>query len=490
MSAGVRRFPDGFAWGAATAAYQVEGAAAEDGRGPSIWDRFSHTPGRVARGDTGDVACDHYHRYRADVGLLASLGLNAYRFSIAWPRVLPEGRGRVNEQGLDFYDRLVDEVLAHGVAPYATLYHWDLPQPLEDAGGWPARDTTQAFADYAAVVARRLGDRIPHVATLNEPFIVSDHGYRRGVHAPGRTDNGAALAAAHHLLVAHGLAVRAIRAEAPRASVGIVLNFDALHPATGHLLDVEATAIAHDQVNRWFLDPVVGRGYPDDGARACGWDAREMRPGDAEVIAAPLDFVGVNYYSHRYVRSPLLPPLDVDPSDGDERTGVGWPIHPAGLTEVLEFVASRTGELPLYVTENGAGYLDDAVADDGRVRYLQAHLAAALDAIDRGVPLRGYFAWSLLDNFEWALGYAARFGIVGVDYATQRRTVRDSGRFLSSVARANALPETVTSRFPEATDGVVPASAPAEREAARTGGGGAAASAGAGGAAADAEVAR
>ncbi len=436
----VRRFPDGFTWGAATASYQVEGAVDEDGRGASIWDVFSHTPGRVARNETGDVACDHYHRYREDVGLLASLGLNAYRFSVAWPRVLPAGRGRVNQAGLDFYDRLVDELLAHGIAPFVTLYHWDLPQALEDAGGWPVRDTPLAFSDYAAVVARRLGDRVRHVATLNEPRNAADDGYRRGVHAPGRTDNAVALAAAHHLLLGHALAVRAIRAEAPGTAAGVVLNFDALHPATGHLLDVEAAAIAHEQVNRWFLDPLTGRGYPEDGARAWGWSRREIAPGDMDLIRSPIDFLGVNYYSHRYVRSPLLPPLARDPAAGDERTGLGWPVYPQGLTEVLDFVASRTGDLPLFVTENGAGYEDDSTADAGRVRYLRAHLGAALDAIEHGVPLHGYFAWSLLDNFEWALGYAARFGIVGVDYATQRRTVRDSGRFLASVARANALP--------------------------------------------------
>ncbi len=442
---GFRQFPAGFTWGAATASYQIEGAFAEDGKGESIWDRFSHAPGHVAGGDTGDVACDHYHRYREDVAILAALGLNAYRFSVSWPRVFPSGTGYVNAAGLDFYERLVDELLAQGIAPHVTLYHWDLPQSLQDAGGWPARATTQAFAEYAGVVAQRLGDRVTHIATINEPYVVSDHGYRRGVHAPGATDPAAALSTAHHLLVAHGLALQAIRAAAPRVAAGIVLNLDALHPASGHLLDLEAAIVAHDQVNRWFLDPIVGRGYPEDGARAWGWTRGEVLDGDMALIASPIDFLGVNYYSHRYVRSPGLPPLEPAPGAGDERTGLGWAVYPAGLTEVLQFVTSRTGELPLYVTENGAAYdVDprDPTADPDRVRFLRRHLEAALDAIEGGVPLRGYLAWSLLDNFEWALGYGPRFGLVHVDYATLERRVRDSGRFLGSVARSGRLPDT------------------------------------------------
>ena len=279
-----RRFPPDFVWGAATAAYQVEGAAGVAGRGESIWDRFSHTPGRVWNGDTGDVACDHYHRYRGDVALMADLGLSAYRFSVSWPRVIPAGRGPVDPAGLDFYDRLVDELLAHGIAPHATLYHWDLPQTLEDAGGWPDRSTAHAFADYASVVAGRLGDRVGHFATINEPHIVSDHGYRTGEHAPGRVEPDAAVAAAHHLLLAHGLGVQAIRAQAPASSAGIVLNFEPKHPASGHMLDQEAAVVAHDQFNRWYLDPIVQRGYPEDGLRAWGWDQREVLDGDMGVI--------------------------------------------------------------------------------------------------------------------------------------------------------------------------------------------------------------
>ena len=436
------QFPSDFLWGAATAAYQIEGAAREDGRGESIWDRFSHTPGLVRNGDTGDVACDHYHRYREDVALMADLGLGAYRFSVAWPRVLPDGTGRSNEAGLDFYDRLVDELLSRGLDPLVTLYHWDLPQALEDSGGWPVRATAEAFGEFAALVAGRLGDRVVRFATLNEPHIVSDHGYRLGTHAPGRMEPAAALAAAHHLLMAHALGVQAIRAEAPGADAGIVLNFEPKHPATPHPLDLEAAAVAHDQFNRWYLDPITGRGYPDEGARAWGWQGDEVLPGDMAAIAAPIDFLGVNYYCRNVVRSPSLPPLD-PPTEPWEQTGMGWEVYPAGLTEVLEFVASRTGDLPLYVTENGAAYpLDDIdpTRDPERVSFLHRHLHAAATAMEHGVPLRGYFVWSLLDNFEWGHGYAFRFGIVHVDFDTLERRVRDSGRFWSGVARSGIVP--------------------------------------------------
>jgi beta-glucosidase len=437
-----RRFPQGFVLGAATASYQIEGAVGVDGRGQSIWDRFSHSPGRVQGGDTGDVACDHYHRYREDVALMAELGLDAYRFSVAWPRVVPGGTGRVNEPGLDFYERLVDELLRRGITPYVTLYHWDLPQALEDAGGWPVRTTAEAFAEYAGIVAGRIGDRVRHFATFNEPSIVSDHGYRLGSHAPGRTEPEAALAAAHHLLLAHGLAVREIRSAAPGAEVGIVLNLEPQHPATSHPLDLEAASVAHDQSNRWFLDPVVGRGYPDDGARAWGWRRDEVLEGDLDLISAPIDFLGVNYYYRSIVRSPLLAPLDGEPEE-PERTAMGWEVYPEGLVEVLEFAASRTGDLPIYVTENGAAFPTDDLdptRDPDRVRFLRRHLAAALEAIRLGVPLRGFFVWSLLDNFEWAQGYGPRFGIVHVDYETMERRVRDSGRFWASVARDGRLP--------------------------------------------------
>jgi beta-glucosidase len=436
-----RRFPDDFVWGAATASYQIEGAANEDGRGESIWDRFSHTPGKIRNGDTGDRACDHYHRVADDVALMADLGLGAYRFSVAWPRVIPTGTGAVNRAGLDFYDRLVDSLLAAGIRPFVTLYHWDLPQALEDRGGWPVRATAEAFAEYAAVVARALGDRVAAIATLNEPYVSSHHGYRVGVHAPGRREPAAALAAAHHLLVGHGLAVQAIRSEAPSTDAGIVLNFGIQHPATSHVLDHEAAAVAHDQNNRWFLDPIVGWDYPAAGLRDWHWSQGEILDGDMELIAVPIDFLGVNYYTRDIVRSPLLPDLDDDASV--ERTGMTWEVYPAGLTETLEFVASRTGPLPIYITENGAAYPDDPAdptRDPGRVSYLRRHLHAALDAIERGVPLRGYFVWSLLDNFEWSFGYSQRFGIVHVDYDTLDRRVRNSGRLWSAMAHGGPVP--------------------------------------------------
>jgi beta-glucosidase len=449
-----RSFPDGFVWGAATASYQIEGAARVDGRGESIWDRFSHTPGRVRDGDTGDVACDHYHRYRGDVALLARLGLKAYRFSIAWPRILPAGTGAVNEAGLDFYDRLVDELLAHDIAPFATLYHWDLPQALEDTGGWPARATAEAFGEYAAIVAARLGDRVRSIATINEPWVAAELGYRRGEHAPGRTDPDAAIAAGHHLLVGHGLAMQAIRAAAPAVMAGIVLNLGPIHPVTLHPLDLEAAAAEHGWLNRWFLDPLVGQGYPALPGWPTGPGAELVRDGDMELIAAPLDFLGVNYYSRNRARSPLLRALN-QTGDTAERTGMGWEVYPAGLVEVLEFAVSRTGALPLYITENGAAYPDDEAdpaRDPARVSFLRRHLEAALDAIERGVPLAGYFAWSLLDNFEWAQGYSHRFGIIRVDYQTQERTLRDSARLMGAVAVSGRLPfdEAATTGDPSA----------------------------------------
>lgn len=434
-----QEFPAGFVWGAATAAYQVEGGFQADGRGESIWDRFAHAPGRVRNGDTGDVACDHYHRYREDVALVAELGLDAYRFSVSWPRVLPDGTGAVNRAGLDFYDRLVDELLGKAVAPHLTLYHWDLPQALEERGGWPVRSTAEAFAAYADIVARRLGDRLASIATINEPWCPAHLGYATGLHAPGRTDPGAAGAAAHHLLVGHGLAMQAIRAAAPRTPAGIVLNFEALEPASDRLLDLEAAAIANEQMNAWFLDPIAGRDYPVAGGRSWNWRQEEILPGDPGLIATPIDFLGVNYYTRRRPQSPLLPAAE-PPAQSPECTAMGWEVHPEGLTDVLLFVQSRTGDLPLYVTENGAAYeLDpaDPTCDPDRVSYLARHVAAAHRAIELGVPLRGYFAWSLLDNFEWHEGYAYRFGLVHVDFETLERRVRGSGRYWASLAAAS-----------------------------------------------------
>jgi beta-glucosidase len=435
-----RQAPSGFRWGAATSAYQIEGAVVADGRGESIWDRFVTVPGAIRNGDTGTVACDHYRRPERDVALLAELGLNAYRYSIAWPRIQPLGRGSVNPRGLDFYDRLVDRLLARGLEPHVTLYHWDLPQALEDAGGWPVRGTAEAFAEYAGVVARRIGDRAASIATINEPFVAAELGYGIGIHAPGRREPKAARAAAHHLLVAHGLAVQAIRAAAPRVPVGIVLNFEPKTPASADPADIHAAELAHARMNRWYLEPVVGLGYPAAAVGELGWQMTEVEPGDLDLIAEPITFLGVNYYTREVVRSREA---SATPDAGVERTGIGWEVHPQGLTEVLEFVHSRTGTLPLFVTENGAAYPDgpnDPARDPERCSYLHRHVHAALDAVERGVPLRGYFVWSLLDNFEWTFGYGQRFGVVHVDFATQRRTIRDSGRLLASMVRDGVPP--------------------------------------------------
>jgi beta-glucosidase len=369
---------------------------------------------------------------------MAELRLDAYRFSVAWPRVIPGGTGPVNQPGLDFYDRLTDELCGRGIAPHVTLYHWDLPQVLEDAGGWTVRSTADAFAAYADVVARRLGDRAATIATLNEPWCSAELGYRRGTHAPGRRDGDAANAAGHHLLLAHGLAVPAIRAAAPGTPLGIVLNLEPKRPASTHPLDVEAAGVAHDQYNLWYLDPIVGRGYPSNGLRALGWRREEVRAGDMDLVAAPIDFLGVNYYTSRTVRSPLLQPLPHPTAAAPpETTALGWVVDPDGLLEVLELVRSRTGDLPLYITENGAAYAvdpADRTHDPERTSYLRRHVAAARTAIERGVPLRGYFAWSFLDNFEWSEGYGPRFGLVDVDFDTQERRIRDSGRYWASLA--------------------------------------------------------
>ena len=442
------RFPPEFVWGAATASYQIEGAAGESGRGESIWDRFCDTPGKVRNGDTGAVACDFYHRYPGDIELMRELGLRGFRFSVAWPRILPEGRGRVNEAGLDFYDRLVDALLEAGIEPWLTLYHWDLPQPLEDAGGWPERDTVGAFAEYAGVVARRLGDRVSHWITHNEPWCAAWLGYGSGVHAPGRSSRRDALAAAHNLLLSHGRAVDVLRAEAPEAEVGITLNLYRVDAATDDEADSAAARHVDGFQNRWFLDPVLLGTYPEDMVADYGDDVPDIADGDLDLIRRPLDFLGVNYYSRHVVAA--APdggrPLYTRP-EGSEYTDMGWEVIPEGLASVLQRVHHEYGPLPMYVTENGAAYADvvghdGAVADLERAAYLEAHLDAVARAIAAGAPVRGYFVWSLLDNFEWALGYAKRFGIVYVDYPTLARIPKRSFavyRDLIAAAR-NAVP--------------------------------------------------
>jgi beta-glucosidase len=435
-------FPEGFIWGAATASYQIEGGVGEDGRGESIWDRFSHTPGAVVNGDTGDVACDHFHRWKEDVALMVELGLGAYRFSVAWPRVVPDGTGPVYQRGLDFYDRLVDALLDNGIEPFPTLYHWDLPQALEDAGGWPARATAEAFAEYAGAVAARLGDRVRRITTLNEPFVSAILGHLTGEHAPGKRSLGDALATGHHLLLGHGLAAQAIRAAAPNADVGIVLNFEPKHPASDDPRDMELAEIKHAHMNRWFLDPLTGRGYPEAGVAAHGWAMAEVRPPDLGDIAQPLDFLGVNYYTRHILRhEKSVAPVNTTAS---ARTNdMGWEIYPAGLAEILNWVWDDYRIGPMFVTENGAAFHDDSDAapfvDVDRLEYIREHLQAVHAAIRRGAPVEGYFVWSLLDNFEWAWGYTQRFGIVRVDYETMERTIRESGRWYSKVARSGVV---------------------------------------------------
>jgi len=451
----VLAFPDGFLWGTATASYQIEGAVREGGRGESIWDRFSHTPGRVRNGDTGDVACDHYHRWRDDVALMGELGVNAYRFSLAWPRLMPDGSGALSVAGLDFYSRLIDELLATGIVPWVTLYHWDLPQVLEDAGGWPARDTAARFAEYAVAVHEALADRVERWTTLNEPWCSAFLGYASGHHAPGRTEPAAAVRAAHHLLLGHGLAVAAMRGHRPDQHFGITLNLYPVDPASADPADVDAARRVDGVCNRLFLDPVLRGRYPADvlGDLEPIAGSGLVGAGDEEVIGAPLDFLGVNYYSRHVVaasgdgaRDPAWVGADdvVKLRTGRPVTAMGWEIDAPGLHEALLRVTQDYGGLPLYVTENGAAYADDvspggAVHDPARTAYLADHFRAAHRALADGVDLRGYFVWTLLDNFEWAWGYDRRFGLVHVDFATQERTVKDSGDWFGGVCATNAV---------------------------------------------------
>ena len=423
--------PPDFVWGAAGSAYQVEGAVTEDGRGESIWDRFGALPGAIANGDTGVVACDSYHRFGDDVRLMRDLGIGAYRFSISWPRVVPDGRGRVNPAGLDFYDRMVDELLANGIEPFVTLYHWDLPQALEDRGGWPSRDTVDAFAQYVEVVVARLGDRVPNWITQNEPWVVSWLGYGLGQHAPGRRSDADALAAAHHVLLSHGRAAEVLRRDAPAARVGVTVDLYPMYPLTDVPSDVEAARLLDGSRNRWFLEPILGLGYPSDMLQQYASILPTIEDGDVETIGARLDFLGVNYYSRTVVRAGPDPTVTIAVDlDHSERTEMGWEVYPNGLTDLLVRL-HRDYELPdVYITENGAAYPDartnGSVADPERISFVERHLAALRNAVSEGVPVRGYFLWSLLDNFEWAFGYSKRFGIVYVDFDTLERVPKDS----------------------------------------------------------------
>ena len=451
----LRSFPEGFLWGAATAAYQIEGAVHEDGRGPSIWDTFTHTPGRVVGGDTGDVATDHYHRYLEDADLLSMLGLSAYRFSVAWPRIQPTGRGAANPTGLDFYDRLVDALLARGIAPAVTLYHWDLPQALEDAGGWPARDTALRFADYAQLVHSALGDRVDLWTTLNEPWCSANLGYGSGTHAPGRRDTGAALAATHHLLLGHGLAVAQMRQQARSDQQFLItLNLLPVIPASDDPADRAAARLLDGAQNRMYLDPVLRGAYPPDVIEATATlsDWGFVKPGDTELINQPLDLLGVNYYNPmRVAADPTSPGSPAQPGSAGVRwlppqgrpTDMGWEVSPESLTGLLVRLQAEYG-VPVLITENGAAYPDTVEADGqvhdaDRVAYFRTHVAALHDAIAQGADVRGYFAWSLMDNFEWAEGYAKRFGLVHVDYEKLTRTPKDSARWFARTAQANGL---------------------------------------------------
>jgi len=429
-------FPNHFLLGAATAAYQVEGAAHEDGRAPSIWDTFCRIPGKVRHGDTGDIACDHYHRLDEDLDLIAALGLQAYRFSIAWPRVMPDGNGKVNQKGLDFYRRLLDGLKSRDVVPMATLYHWDLPQTLQDKGGWLNRDTADRFADYVSTMAAAFGNDVAFWVTLNEPWCSAFAGHLEGRHAPGLTDLASAVAAAHHLLLAHGLAVRALRAADVTGQVGIALNLSDVVPATSQAEDVVAAARVDGYENRWFLDPLLRGGYPED---MLAWYGRQadlsaIRQEDFEVIRARVDFVGINYYERKLVsRGDGVNGAQRQPPEGPLTAG-GLPVRPDGLSHILNRVHSEYTNLPLYVTENGAAFNDyvdpeGGVDDIERIAFLDRHLRSVQAAILAGIDVRGYFVWSLMDNLEWADGYGRRFGIVYVDFRTQTRIPKASAEW-------------------------------------------------------------
>ncbi|MBW3670976.1 MAG: beta-glucosidase [Acidobacteria bacterium] len=439
------RFPAGFVWGAATSAYQIEGSPLADGAGVSNWHRFSHTPGRVNGGDTGDVACDHYNRWPEDIALMREIGLDAYRFSVAWSRILPEGTGRINEKGLDFYRRLVDALREAGMRPMITLYLWDLPAALDDRGGWLNRDIAQWFADYASTLFRALDDRDPLWVTINEPWVVADGGYLHGALAPGHANWFEAPIVSHNLLRAHGEAVDVYRALG-NGEIGLVVNLEPKYSATDREEDRAATRRADAYMNRQYLDPVFLGSYPTDLPELFGEAFPRFSPDDFDQIRQPIDFLGINYYTRSVVRNGAS-----DSIDRAERvtqpqathTTTDWEVYPEGLRDTLVQVTERYGKIPIYVTENGAAFYDpprapgDLLEDPLRVDYFRSHLGAVLEAIANGADVRGYYAWSLLDNFEWAHGFSKRFGIIHVDYQTQKRTMKSSGRFLAEVIRRN-----------------------------------------------------
>ncbi|HEX5307169.1 MAG TPA: GH1 family beta-glucosidase [Dyella sp.] len=434
-------FPADFVWGAATSAYQIEGSPLADGAGPSIWQRFAHTPGMMANGDHGDVACDHYRRYASDVRLMNALGLKSYRFSINWARVLPEGTGRINPAGLDFYSRLVDALLEHGITPNATLFHWDLPAALDDRGGWLNRDSAHWFADYAEIMFKALDDRVPMWTTLNEPWVVTDGGYLHGTIAPGHRNLYEAPIAAHNLMRASGAAIQAYRGVG-RQQIGVVFNIEPKYPASERAEDVAAAARAHAYMNQQFADPALLGRYPPQLKQCFGDAWPEFPPGDFELTRQQVDFVGINYYTRAVVRDdPAQFPLRAAPVRQPNRTHTetGWEVFEQGLIDTLAAFAQRYGDIPLYITENGAAFYDPPVVDGElledplRVDYLRRHLRALHTAMAAGANVKGYYAWSLLDNLEWSLGFAKRFGLVHVDFATQKRTPKASARFYAQV---------------------------------------------------------
>jgi beta-glucosidase len=444
-------FPDGFLWGTATSSYQIEGARDADGKGESIWDRFSHAPGNIKNNDTGDVANDHYHRWPEDVEIMKDLGLKSYRFSISWPRILPAGRGQVNQAGLDFYSRLVDGLLEANIEPFVTLYHWDLPQALQDEGGWPVRSTADAFVAYADVVSRHLGDRAKHWITHNEPWVTAFMGYWGGQHAPGIQDFGTAVAVSHHLLLSHGWSVPVIRQNSPDSQVGIALNLVPQVPASPSAVDYHAARYGDGYMNRWFLDPLYGRHYPadmvqtyrDQGHLPNGLDF--VQEGDLDDIAVHTDFLGINYYMRGIARDEEaednLPPTVFK---RDDITEMGWEVYAPSLSDMLNRLHFDYRVPKIYITENGASYSDGPdgngrIADSRRLQYLHDHFTAAHQAMQNGVPLAGYFVWSFMDNFEWAYGYSQRFGIVWVDYETQERLLKDSALWYKEVIAQNGF---------------------------------------------------
>jgi len=445
-------FPKDFTWGAATSAYQIEGAWDEDGRAPSIWDTFTRQKGRIEDSSNGDITCDHYHRFKEDISLMREIGIKAYRFSASWSRVLPLGRGKVNAKGLDFYERLVDELLKNEITPFLTLYHWDLPQALEDEGGWTSRDTAFAFSEYADILSRRLGDRVKHWITHNEPSVAAFSGYQYGDHAPGVKDLKTALRVSHHFLLSHGLAIPILKKNSPDSEIGITLVNIPAEPASKSAEDQEAAKSFDGYYNRWFLDPLYGRGYPEDKLEeyTCRGYLPEkgksfIRKGDLEKIATPFDFLGVNYYFRLLIKSETLSNgekhfSNVPPKRKAEFTEMNWEVYPKGLYNALKRIAADYRPAKIYITENGASYSDAPgkdrkVHDARRISYLKNHFLEAYRALEEGVPLAGYFVWSLLDNFEWAKGFGQRFGIIWVDYKTQKRIIKDSGLWYHKVIK-------------------------------------------------------